>query len=62
MEEGGEIKGYVLGLPWQPSQDSVLPMQGVRVWSLVGKLGPHRLSGTAKIKKKNFFLSYVFTY
>ena len=38
-------------IPWRSSGwDSVLPLQGARVHSLVGELGPHKLHGAAKKK------------
>ena len=48
------IRRDMRGLPWQSSsQDSVLPKQGVQVWSLVGELRSHTLCSLAK---KFFFL------
>ena len=41
-------------LPWWSSgEDSVLPMQGMRVQSLVGKLRSHMLHSLAKQTKTN---------
>ena len=43
------IRRDMRGLPWQSSsQDSVLPKQGVQVWSLVGELRSHTLCSLAK--------------
>ena len=42
------------GLPWWSNgYDSVLPLQGARVLSLVRELRSHMLVGAAKKKKKN---------
>ena len=38
---------------WSSSKDSVFPMQGVWVWSLIGELRSHRLQDTAKKTKQN---------
>ena len=47
-------------LPWWSSgEDSVLPMQGMRVQSLVGKLRSHMLHSLAKQTKTNKILSLV---
>ena len=44
-------KGTKQGPPWQSSGwDSVLPMQGARVRSLVGELRSHMTRGAAKNK------------
>ena len=48
-------KCCLLGLPWQYSGwDSVLPLQGVRVCSLVGEEGPHMPHSMAKINNTLF--------
>ena len=40
---------HILGLPWKFSgYDSVLPLQGLRIQSLVGKLKSYMLCGVAK--------------
>ena len=40
---------HILGLPWKFSGlDSVLPLQGLRIQSLVGKLKSYMLCGAAK--------------
>ena len=46
------LKIKLLGTPWWSSGwDSVLPLQGARVQSLVGELGSHMPRGTAEKKK-----------
>ena len=43
------------GLPWWSSGwDSMIPLQGAWVWSLVGELRSHMLCGVAKKKKSGF--------
>ena len=37
---------------WPSGQDSVLPLQGARVRSLVREQGSHTLQGTARKKEK----------
>ena len=47
-------------LPWWSSgEDSVLPVQGMRVQSLVGKLRSHMLHSLAKQTKTKKILSLV---
>ena len=50
------------GLPcWSSGWESMLPMQGVRVWSLVGELRSRKPGGVArkeKKKKKTLKLTY----
>ena len=51
---GGVMKrGFFGGLPWRSSGwDSVLPLQGARVPSLIGVLRSHMLRGAAKKKER----------
>ena len=51
------------GLPWWPSgKDSVLPMQGAQVRSLVKELRSHLSCSMAKKKKKKRKSGKIYTY
>ena len=52
MENYSAIKKGMLGLPrWSSGWDSVLPLEGARVRSLVGEV-PHAARGDQKKRKK----------
>ena len=49
------------GLPcWSSGWESMLPMQGVRVWSLVGELRSRKLGGMARKEKKKTTLKLTY--
>ena len=58
LDNNVHSKCIIPGLPWLSSdQDSVLPMQGAWVWSLVGELRSCMLHSLAKKKKSQMHYS-----